>query len=787
MAERAAKNSDFQKSTSGLAWSPAPPNLKFEREDWALFRTIEGLQQKAGVPKNKLSRLVIKELADNALDEGSQARVGELPNGGYFVEDGGGGIDGAPADIARLFSISRPLVSSKLLRLPSRGALGNGLRVVAGAVLASAGTLTVITRNRRIELRPEHDGTTKVLKATKADFLIGTRIEISFGPALPRDPRVLGWALTACRMAEGKTYAGRSSPWWYDGPQFQELLYASGSTPVRQLIANLDGCTGATAGEIVAAAKLNRTVCRKVTRNQATELLEAARTYARSVKADRLGAAGANVFPNAAYAQASGVAEFGSVEPLAEVPFVVEIWAEEGHTAREGDTSLLVCVNRTPVTGSIYAARNKREIDAFGCGLSHTIAQAPIEAHFNITINIISPYIPITSDGKAPDLRPFLDVIRDVTQKAVRKARRPTAGGRTSQKDIVLDNLDAAIAAVSGDGEFRFNQRQILYRLRKIVSDEIGKTLTTQNFSNIITDYEAEHGEIPLMYREPRGSIYHPHRKETITLGTLMVEDYERPAWTYNKIVYIEKEGFVEALKATNWPERYDCMPMSSKGFTTRAARDFVDKLAEHDEPVTIFCAHDADAYGTMIYQTFQEATKARGARKIQIINLGLEPWEALDLGLEVETVERLDKRRPVADYVRDREDGAHWEEWLQTHRVELNAMTTPQFIEWLDRKMTEHADGKLVPPPDILEAELNGRIEQKILDAVIARILREADVDAQVAAALAEIEPPDSTALAEGIKQLFKGRPDAEWRDHIEAVATELANAGEEGDGGEA
>jgi hypothetical protein len=269
----------------------------------------------------------------------------------------------------------------------------------------------------------------------------------------------------------------------------------------------------------------------------------------------------------------------------------------------------------------------------------------------------------------------------DVTQKAVRKARRPTAGGRTSQKDIVLDNLDAAIAAVSGDGEFRFNQRQILYRLRKIVSDEIGKTLTTQNFSNIITDYEAEHGEIPLMYREPRGSIYHPHRKETITLGTLMVEDYERPAWTYNKIVYIEKEGFVEALKATNWPERYDCMPMSSKGFTTRAARDFVDKLAEHDEPVTIFCVHDADAYGTMIYQTFQEATKARGARKIHIVNLGLEPWEAVETGLEVEDVEKTDKYRPVAEYVRDRHDGDYWEKWLQTHRVELNAMTTPQFI----------------------------------------------------------------------------------------------------------
>jgi hypothetical protein len=783
MAERAAKNSDFQKSTPALTWSPAPQNLKFEREDWALFRTIEGLQQKAGVAKGKLSRLVIKELTDNALDEGGQARVGKLLGGGYFVADDGRGIDGAPADIARLFSISRPLFSSKLLRLPLRGALGNGLRVVAGAVLASAGTLTVITRNRRMELRPGHEGTTKVLKVTKVDFPIGTRIEISFGPALPQDQLVLSWAQTACRMAQGKTYTGRSSPFWYDGPQFHELLCASGDMPVRQLIATLDGCTGAAAGEIVATAKLNRTVCQKVTRDQAIHLLEAARDYARQVKAERLGAVGRDVFPDYAYALSSGLAEFGSIEPLAEVPFVVEAWAKDlGSKYR--DTTLSVCINRTPVTGSIDAARDKRDIDAFGCGLSDTIAQAPIEAHFNIIINIISPYVPITSDGKEPNLEPFLDVIRDVTQKAVRKARHPTAGARTSQKDIVLDLIDATIAAVSGG--FRFNERQLFYALRDPVRIATGNELKIGNFKTIITDYENDHGDIPLMFREPRGSIYHPHLDETLTLGTLSVEDYERPSWLYNKVVYIEKEGWSEALKDVRWPERHDCMLTSSKGFTTRAIKDLVDKLAEHNEPVTIFCVHDADAYGTMIYQTFQEATKARGARKIQIINLGLEPWEALHLGLAVEEVEPEKRRKPVADYVRNREDGAYWEEWLQTHRVELNAMTTPQFIEWLDRKMAEHADGKLIPPPDILQAELNGRIEQKVHDAIVARILREANVDALVAAALAEIEPPDNTALTDGIKKLFDGRPDAEWRDHIEAVASELANAAEDDDRGE-
>ena len=128
--------SKFQNPRGVSAVSNGAQNLKFERQDWTAFRTVEGLQQQAGVP-NLLRRLVLKELADNALDTETRVAAGEI-EGGYFVEDEGPGLD--PHEVARLFSIDRPLVSAKLLRLPTRGALGNGLRVVAGAVLASNGS-----------------------------------------------------------------------------------------------------------------------------------------------------------------------------------------------------------------------------------------------------------------------------------------------------------------------------------------------------------------------------------------------------------------------------------------------------------------------------------------------------------------------------------------------------------------------------------------------------------------------------------------------------------------------
>jgi hypothetical protein len=727
---------DFENSNPDLASLNGAPDFKIAREDWTLFRTVEGLSQRAGVAPSLLPRLVAKELADNALDEAGAVEFGWLANG-FVIEDRGRGIEGSPEDIAALFSIRRPMVSTKLLRLPTRGALGNGLRVVAGAVLASAGTLAVTTRNQRITLRPERDGSTTVAAVEAVAHPIGTRVEIEFGPALAIDEHTLHWARLAREMAgHGTSYRGQSSPHWYDAPQFHELLDASGPRPVRDLIANLDGCSGPKAGEIVAAAGLTRALCSEVRAADAERLLRTARDHARLVSPKRLGSVGPTAYPDEAYGIATGTVSLGAAEPYAEIPYVAEAWAWECARHSGNRTTLSVCINRTPTSGQIGAARDNRDIDAYGCGLSDTIATAPKAEHFQIHLNITTPYMPITSDGKAPNLEPFLDVICSAAGTAVRKAHRPNSRETSSQKAIVLDNLDNAIAAQGG---MRFNERQLFYVLRDVVKNELDQELKIGNFKAIITDYENENGEIEGMYREPRGSIYHPHTGETIMLGTLMVEKYERPVWTYNKIVYIEKEGFSEALKAAHWAERHDCMLMSSKGFTTRAARDLVDALAEHDEPVTVFCVHDADAWGTMIQQTFQEETRARGARKIEIVNLGLEPWEAEEMGLGVEDVEEGKlgvedveegkKDKPVANYVRDYDEthGTEWTDWLGTHRTELNAMTTPRFIEWLDGKMADYE--KLIPPPEVLAAGLDQEVERQLRERIQANILREAEV----------------------------------------------------------
>ena len=154
------------------------------------------------------------------------------------------------------------MVSTKLLRLPTRGALGNGLRVVAGAVLASGGSLVVTTGSQAHQTAPERDGSTTVVSVTPVKTQVGTRIEISFGPAIPKDEDALHWANVA--NGDGARASPTPASRRHGGTtprNFTNCCRRAANVLVRELVANLDGCTGARAGEIVAEAGLGRMAC----------------------------------------------------------------------------------------------------------------------------------------------------------------------------------------------------------------------------------------------------------------------------------------------------------------------------------------------------------------------------------------------------------------------------------------------------------------------------------------------------------------------------------------------
>ncbi|MCY9763191.1 ATP-binding protein [Paenibacillus alvei] len=695
--------------------------MQLVREDWKLFRNIETLCQKAGVHRQFIPQLVVKELVDNALDATGDCKLELVDHRSFRVTDYGDGID--PEWLQEYFSINRPMISSKLLRLPSRGALGNGLRVVTGAVIATGGGLTVTTRGEVYKIIPLDDGTS-VKELIGVSEHMGTSVLVQLGMSISES--TLRWGNLAITFSkQGTMYTGKSSPYWYTSEAFFELINAANMT-LEQFIPLFCGSKKST--EIIQCLQNYYGVhwirTNDFSFKDAESLLECMREYIKVPASKALGEVG-DCFTDAEHCKKTGTfminSERGHCE--AQIPIVVEAWA----SIKKGDnkrSSLTICVNKSPVTADVNVYTKQASTTMWGGGLHIEVKSRPADFY----VNIITPYMPITSDGKAPDFRPMSDEIELAIKRAVSKARKANqdelTGGR-NERQIVLDNLPAAIAKTSGNGSFIFSQRQLYYAIRPYIMDAFdGKQPNYTYFCQIITDYETIYGDIPGMYRDPRGTLYHPHTGEEIPLGTIAVQDYNRPKWTFNKIIFIEKEGYFASLRDVGFPEKYDCALLSSKGYASRAVKDLFDLLGETDEEIQFFCVHDADAAGTKIFETLQEATNARPGRKVKVINLGLDPEEACEMGLQIETFDS-ERRRPVANYV-----SYYWSDWLQSNRVELNAMSTPHFIEWLESKMEEHGVGKVIPTDDVLTKALEESTEQLIRSQVMNEILQQNDFE---------------------------------------------------------
>src|SRR5712691_10201367 len=219
--------------------------LLYSRDDWQLFLDPATLPQKAGVQPGDLPTLVLKELVDNALDAGASdvtlSKVRRESVFEYVIADDGPGI--APAIVPKLFSVNRPLLSSKLRRLPLRGMLGNGLRVVAGAVAASQGSLVVETRGHRLELRIDDiTGLTTIATDEPVPLIPGTVVHVVLGNVLRfrgDEHLFIQPAIDLARV--GKSYSGASSPHWFSGKGLHRLFQCvePETTTVSEVIADL--------------------------------------------------------------------------------------------------------------------------------------------------------------------------------------------------------------------------------------------------------------------------------------------------------------------------------------------------------------------------------------------------------------------------------------------------------------------------------------------------------------------------------------------------------------------
>ena len=735
--------------------------LTFVRRDWALFLDPYRLPQKAGCRADQMRALALKELVDNGLDHAANVTLDQIDNDTWSVADDGPGMD--RVRIATLFAVDRPLTSTKLLRRPTRGAVGNGLRVVTGAAMASGGSLHVESRGRRFEIKV-HLGTGRteaVETECNAPTGVGTKVTIRFGAALARSPYDGSLARQALRFPGPACEPMRSHLGWYDARSWLELVQAApAGTPVAQLLAHMGiESTDQRAALDVAFVELAK-----------LELPPEPKLLTR----------GAGGLEGADYAKAGAAG------------VLVEAWAmAPARVPRsQGSGTLAVYVNRTPVLVDARISSTDG-MHIHGGGFYCRLEKVPATARYRVELSITAPAVPIINDGKTPDLVHFHRAICDAVSVAMRAAEKrldkPTRK-KGAIKEAAWGVMEEAYLKASDNCRLPANARQIMYAARAMVAELIGgEPMRDKYFTQtLLPDYIAAHegrcADWDVIY-DARGHLIEPHTGASVPLGTMAVREYLRPRYRpsgpsvsiggggidygaepkhrYKTALFIEKEGFEPLLQKARIRERFDCAILSTKGMSVVACRHLLDRLGR--DGTVILVAHDFDRAGLAIAHTI-----ANDGRRYTFEHTP----EMIDIGLRLADVEAMDLQDepaedegPTAEKLE--EYGATDEEiavlFGAKRRVELNAMTSRQFLDWLEGKLEEHGAGKVVPPLEMLESKARSAIALRLVSDRIAEL-----EDAARREAAAATLPDDLAGL---VGRVLVARPDLAWEDAVARV----------------
>jgi hypothetical protein len=416
---------------------------------------------------------------------------------------------------------------------------------------------------------------------------------------------------------------------------------------------------------------------------------------------------------------------------------------------------------------------------------------------------VIAPFLRLTGDGKAPYLADFSEAIGEAVKgaagEAYRNLIRPKAA--MSVTDAAWAVMEDAYLKASDNGTLPAKARQIMYAARGEILQLTGlkkfsdKYFTQTLLPDYLQSFPEETASWDVVY-DARGNLTEPHTGHRVPLGTVPVREYlglrpNKPArpqlqanrlyptvgpkHRYRNVLFIEKEGFDELFEAVQLAERYDLAIMSTKGMSVVAARNLIDRLAEDVDH--IFVLHDFDVSGFSIMGTLGTDSRRytfESDLDDVIVDLGLRLEDIEEMGLEAETVEV--KSREARRETLERHGATDEEiEFLapedkveDCRRVELNAMTSRQLVNFVEGMFGFYGVAKVIPDGEVIHRHARHLLENNLTGELIAQHAEE------ITKRAADTELPAD--LVTQVYKLLKDEPTLSWDQALTRLADDLA-----------
>jgi hypothetical protein len=374
-------------------------------------------------------------------------------------------------------------------------------------------------------------------------------------------------------------------------------------------------------------------------------------------------------------------------------------------------------------------------------------------------------------------------------------APKPKPPKWESQIDVAFEVMEQAYLKASTNNTLPAGFRQVYYAARPALLGRCNITKMGFNyFRTLLRQFERENPETTKDWNvvyDARGELIEPHTGDRVSLGTVGVRRYieswngvsvspggtfsepsitspslshSGPDGLYKHALFIEKEGFNELIHAAKIQERFGVALFSTKGVSTFAARDLIERLFA--DGVTIYVLHDFDSMGFTIARTLAEDTDCYQFKSaVNIVDIGLRLHD-ID-GLEREPVvykHRTDPRIAMIENGITPEEanilvqGGRPGRW-HGERVELNALSSGALVELIETRLTEHGVKKVVPDSKTLADAFRkikaARAKEKALEKIMGKYLPEIQKELSRHVE-AEVKAPDN--LQELITEKISG-----------------------------
>jgi len=318
-----------------------------------------------------------------------------------------------------------------------------------------------------------------------------------------------------------------------------------------------------------------------------------------------------------------------------------------------------------------------------------------------------------------------------------------------TMKDWLFQVFPDAYKIASDNGAITPMVRQLYYVVRRLLQEKgCELELTDAYHRSTLEEYETSLAGKRLCYRKAVGNLINPHSvcplckaPSGCNLGTQSTEQYVVPSNCYNKVLYVEKAGFMQQLLSARIHEKYDIAIAAGAGFAVQAAKELFAKI-EKNIPVKIYCLHDADISGVEIARTLRKKLLFENYR-VTVNDFGLKPKEAVELGLPSEKVHITSEPSYKIRTMVSKEEldwltgdpvlGDMWKGQRKVisigNRVELNAFTPSEFIKWVEKKLSD-LEGKVVPEVSVIEKHASTVKVRLIRKRITDYIMETMDLD---------------------------------------------------------